>query len=227
MRKSLTATLLLMLWFAPAIHAASAKTHVVTLGKPMTVKLFVGPDEAKSLDIKVRGLYVDGKLKEFTTGETHDVTDRNFVVQRAYRVNDSLPHDERNLPRWKWQRGSWMLVDRTTGRVSPIRLPQFDAFYSDVAWYRDYAAYCGISDSGEKLYAVVTQVASRKPIVNKLLRPVNPTGEPECARPAWERQPSRVTFTFADNQKLTFTIHGRAADLAAPTEAAPSDDDSD
>ncbi len=41
--------------------------------------------------MKVRALYVDGKLKEFVTGEMHEVTDRLFVVRRAYRLNNNLP----------------------------------------------------------------------------------------------------------------------------------------
>jgi hypothetical protein len=112
---------------------AASKPHVVALGKPMTVKLFIGPSEAETLDITVRGLYVDTKLKDFTTGPAHDVTDREFVVRRAYRINDSLPTDAHAAPRWLWQRGGWLLVDRTSGRISLIKLPDFDAFYSDVS----------------------------------------------------------------------------------------------
>ena len=182
MRNPLTVTLLWMLILAPTLQAAP-KTHVVSLGKPMTVKLFIGPDESKLQDLKIRGLYVDGQPKEFTTGETHDVTDRHFVVQRVYRVNDSLPNEERSLPRWRWQRGGWILVDRTSGHITQVRLPYYDAFYSDVAWYRDYAAYCSISDAGDKLFAVVSQLALRKPVLRKPLGPANPTGEPDCARP--------------------------------------------
>ena len=70
---------------------------------------------------------------------------------------------------WRWQRGGWLLVDRITGHVSPINLPEFDAFYSRAAWYRDYVAYCGISDDGKNLYAVVAQLGRRKPILKKTL----------------------------------------------------------
>ena len=62
---------------------------------------------------------VDGKIKEFTTGDIHEVTDRFFVVRKAFRVNDWLPDDEKPKEhRWKWQRGGWLLVDRTTTRIS-------------------------------------------------------------------------------------------------------------
>ena len=74
----------------PVAHAAS-KPHVMSFGKPTTVKMLLGPSEEKSLTISVRPLFLDTKLKEYTTGPAHDVTDRVFVVRRAYRVNDSLP----------------------------------------------------------------------------------------------------------------------------------------
>ena len=41
--------------------------------------------------LKIRALLVDGVLKEWTTGDAHDVTDRSFVVRRAIRINDTLP----------------------------------------------------------------------------------------------------------------------------------------
>src|ERR1700748_1763999 len=102
---------------------AAPKTHTVTLGKATPVKLFVGPAEDKVLDITVRPLYVDGKVKDFTTGDTHDVTDREFVVRRAYRINDSLPDDSGKTSRWLWQRGDWMLVDRHSGKATLLKLP--------------------------------------------------------------------------------------------------------
>ena len=226
MRKPWFATLLLMLASAVMTQAAAPRIHTITMGKATTVKLFLDPDEKKPLDIKIRSLFVDGKLREFTTGDAHDITERQFVIQRVYRVNDSLPHEERTQPRWRWQRGGWLLVDRASARVTPLRLPFFDAYYSEVSWYRDYAAYCGLTDTGDKLLAIVTQAATRKPILRKQLGPVNPAAEgPECERPAWERQPPRVTFNLRENKKLTFTVRGRAADLAVPAETSSSDED--
>src|SRR5208283_5654784 len=101
-------------------HAAS-KPHVMSLGKPMPVKLLLGPSEGKSATITVRPLYLDTKLKEYTTGPAHDITDRVFVIRRAYRVNDSLPTESSTQPRWLWQRGGWLLVDRNTGRITQIK----------------------------------------------------------------------------------------------------------
>ncbi len=198
---------------------AAAKTHVLTFGKTTTVKLFVGAAEDKTLDINVRPLYVDSKLREFTTGEAHDVTDRLFVVRRALRVNDRLPEDAKNI-RWRWQRGNWLLVDRETGRISELKLPEFDPFYSEVSWYRDYAAYCGISDSGEKVYAVVAQLGRKKPVVRKEIGAARQQDMPdsECAAPKWQRQPARVTFLPKDRPELTFEVRGHTADVASSDE---------
>ncbi len=44
--------------------------------------------------LRIRALLVDTVLKEWTTGDAHDVTDRSFVVRRAIRINDALPGDK-------------------------------------------------------------------------------------------------------------------------------------
>jgi hypothetical protein len=199
---------------------AAPKPHVVSLGKWLPAKLFIGPNEDKTLDIKVRPLLVDGRIREFTTGEPHDVTERLFVVRRAFRVNDWLPEDQK-VPRWRWQRGAWLLVDRQTGRISSVNLPEFDPFYSQAAWYRDYAAYCGVSDNAEKLYAVVAQLGHKKPVLKKELGAASNGDVPDsdCDSPIWQRQPMRVSFQPKTDQnktgqKLTFTVRGHSADLA-------------
>jgi len=215
-----------MLLGTGTIHAAS-KPHVITFGRPLTVKLFLGASEEKSVDIRVRPLYVDGRVKEFTTGDRHDITEQTFTVRRAYRVNDSLPNDPRSAPKWKWQRGGWLLVDRVSGHVARLRLPDFDPFYSWLTWYRDYAAYCGVSESGEKLYAVVAQLGRKKAIVRKDLGPVAGGDLPdsECPAPQWQRQPPRVTFLPRNGQKLTFDVRGRPADQVS-AEPDPKEDES-
>ncbi len=83
-------------------------------------------------------------------------------------MNDNLPGDTA-APHWVWQRGGWLLVDRMTGHISSIALPEFDPYYSVTSWYRDYAVYCGVSDDGKKLFAIVFQVGRRKPVLNKSL----------------------------------------------------------
>ncbi len=196
---------------------AASKPHVVSLGKATTAKLFVGPAEDKTIDIGIRALYVDGNLKEFTTGSTHDVTDREFVVRRAYRINDALPDDERRGPKWLWQRGGWLLVNRAAGKITALKLPEFDAFYSDVSWYRDYAAYCGISNSGERVIAIVAEAGSNKPLFRKDLgkNTEGDASDSNCSPPHWERQPARVTFLPKVGEKFTVKVSGRFADEAA------------
>jgi hypothetical protein len=83
-----------------------------------------------------------------------------------YRLNDSLPQ-ESGIPRWRWERGGWLLVDRISGKIQRLALPEFDADFSAVNWFRDYAAYCGAADDGEKSYAMIVQLDKRKPLMKK------------------------------------------------------------
>jgi len=206
----------------PSIVAAKApaKPHLLTFGKAMEVKWFVGPSETKTMALNVRPFYVDGRLREFTLGDPHDVTDHLFVVRRAFRVNDALPQDARLPANWRWQRGGWLLVDRSSGHISPISLPYFDPFYSAASWYRDYVAYCGLADDGEKLYAVVAELGRKKPLVRKELGAPGGGDMPdsECPAPTWQRQPSRVSFEPRAGQKVSFAVRGHSADLAEPDE---------
>ena len=199
---------------------ATPKPHSVTLGRPISVKLTVGASEEKTIDITVRALYVDGKVKDFTTGETHDVTDREFVVRRAYRINDSLPEDAHKTSKWLWQRGDWILVDRKSGKTTSLKLPDFDPFYSHVSWYRDYAAYCGISSSGEQVIAVVAEIGTKKPLFHKDVGKNTMGDDPDsnCSSPHWERQPAWVTFVPRANEKFTVTVSGRYVDHTADSE---------
>ena len=179
-----------------------------------------GGEDDKPLTIKVRALVVDGRVREFSMGAPHEVTDRLFVVRRAFRVNDNLP--EETVPRWQWQRGGWLMVDRMTGRVSAINLPEFDAFYSAASWYRDYVAYCGVSDDGKKTYAMVAQLSRRKPVLKK---PLSSNGladdaapDSACPAPSWQRSPIRVSFEPAGGAKETFAIRGHVVDLVNDAE---------
>ena len=171
-------------------------------------------------DLKVRSLLVDARVKEYTTGNPHDVTDRLFVARRVFRINDALPGE--NAARWQWQRGGWLLVDRLTGRISQLNLPEFDPFYSTASWYRDYIAYCGVSDDGKKLYAIVAQVGRRKPILKKDAGEPGGDADPdsECPAPAWERSPLRVTFQPDDDRKLVFSLRNRVVDIVNDAEEA-------
>jgi hypothetical protein len=134
-------------------------------------------------------------------------------VRRAFRINDALPGE--SAARWLWQRGGWLMVDRQTGRVSPLNFPEFDPFYSVTSWYRDFAAYCGVSEDGKKLSAVVVQVGRRKPILKRALGDASGDDDPdsECPAPVWERSPARVTFQPDDDHKILFSIRGRVVDV--------------
>lgn len=200
---------------------AASKPHVVALGKAVPVKLLVGPTGNRTIDITVPPLYVDTKLKEFTTGKSHDVTDREYVIRQAYRINDSLPDDSSKTIKWLWQRGGWLPVNRTSGKITYLRLPDFDPLYSDVSWYCDYAAYCGIAGNGERVIAVVAQIGVRKPLYRKDVAKASAGDLPDsdCAQPHWKRQPARVTFLPKNGERFTVNVSGRFADQVADTPA--------
>jgi hypothetical protein len=203
-----------------AVAGAATKVHVIAFGKWTSAQWFPTGVEEKPLILKIRPLLVDGRVKEYVAGSSHEVTDRLFVVRRAFRLNDNLPDDP--APRWQWQRGGWLLVDRVTGRVSPINLPEFDPFYSAGSWYRDYVAYCGVSDDGKKTYAIVAQLSRRKPVLKKPLanEGVAEDAEPDsaCPAPSWQRAPVRVTFEAGGDAKQTFSIRGHVVDLVNDAE---------
>lgn len=214
--QKLLSTLLLLVVFAPVTARSASKPHTITYGKTLSVRLFLGPDEEHTAPMKVRALFVDAKLKEFVTGEVHDVTDRLFVVRRAFRLNNNLPTDGSKPPAWVWERGGWLMVDRLTAHVAQLPLYEFDPFYSEASWFRDYVAYCGISDSGEKLSAVVMQLGRKKPVLKKELGSATQGETPDSDGdpPSWEKKPTRVTFLPKHGEKQSFSIFGHAGDAA-------------
>jgi hypothetical protein len=229
----LIALLALLVVLPATLRAAPRKVHVVALGAVRRVPYSKTGDPAGAKTgedaLKIRPLVVDGSVKEWTTGESHDVTDRSFVVRRVLRINDELPGEKpaTSSTHWVWQRGPWLLVDRVTGHIAALKLPDYDPGVSQVIWFRDYAAYCGVTSSGKSLYAVVAQLAVRKPVLAKKLdgfASASPT-EPACGTPEWQREPLRATFHPAGRDAISFDIIPGSAVLVEDsddaTETAP------
>ena len=201
----------------PPKLARPPSIHVVTLGPVRRVPYTppdVTPDERNedTTTLKIRPLVVDERQREWTTGEMHEVTDRSFTVRRALRLNDALPSDRE--PRWVWQPGPWLLIDRFTGRISALHLPDFDAAVSNAVWFRDYAAYCGIASTVKGgLYAIVAQLGARKAVVQKQLGPWPQPNHfiPVCAPAQWQRLPIRVTLKPTGGEAVSFDIVGTAS----------------
>lgn len=191
----------------------------MSLGTWQTIAWSTGGQNQRTVELKIRPLYVDTKLKEYTAGSPRDITERVFVVRRVFRVNDALPNESR--PRWQWEQGGWISVDRTTGRVSSLPLPYFHTFYSTAVWYRDYVAYYGTSEDLSKAYAVVVQLRHRKPVFRQALPSAMIGNEPDsaCLAPVWERDPARVTFKVAGGQAVTFSL--RPSESGAEAEEEP------
>ncbi len=206
------------LWLISASHSfAATKGRTVFLGSGKAVPYSATSDPSGALpkekQLRVRALLVDGKVKEWTTGESHPVTDRTFVVRRALRLNDALPGDK--TEHWIWQRGPWLMVDRVKGEVTALHLPDYDPAVSNVSWFRDYAAYCGLAASGKQLYAVVAQIAARKPVMTKKLSTwaAGENQPPACAAAVWQREPLRVTFQASGAASVSFDLIGMSAVL--------------
>jgi len=212
------------------LYASPRKVHVVALGAVRRVPYSKTGDPAGAVPgenaLKIRPLIVDGNIREWTTGESHDVTDRSFVVRRVMRLNDVLPTDKPEqrsaspVSRWVWQRGPWLLVDRITGHVIALKLPDYDPGVSQVAWFRDYGAYCGLTSSGKSLYAVVAQIAGRKPVLARKLAAFDPSAGtgPSCSTTEWQREPLRVTFHPAGKDAVSFEIVPGSAVLVEDAE---------
>ena len=218
---------LAVLSVSASLSATPRKVHVVGLGAFKRVPYSRAGDPAgagaSENTLKVRPLVVDGVVKEWTTGDAHDVTDRSFVVRRVLRINDELPGEKTAASRWVWQRGPWLLVDKVSGHVSALKLPDYDPGVSQVSWFRDYAAYCGLTASGKKLYAVVAQLAVHKPVLAKKLSAFEGGGgtEPVCAAVEWQRNPFRVTFNPAGKDAVSFEIVPGSAVLVEDSDEAP------
>ena len=210
--------------FAPPVHAL--KMHFVTLGPYRKVPYT--PPEATSdnkseeaTTLKIRALMIDDKPREWTVGELHEVTDRTFVIRRVLHINDSLPDEP---SRWTWQPGPWLMVDRNTGHVTALHLPDFDPQISDVAWFRDYAAYCGLVPSLKGgVMAVVAELGNHKPVAQHLLAnwPLDKPVHPVCAPVQWQRTPMRATLSLTGGQPITFEVAG----VSSLIEDGESDDE--
>ena len=223
-----------LLALGTAVQAAPRKTHLAVLGAVRKVPYSKAGDPAGAATgedaLKIRPLFVDSALKEWTTGDAHDVTDRSFLVRRVIRLNDALPNDkagpsDKPMPgekqgHWVWQRGPWLLVDRVTGHVTALKLPDYDPGVSQVSWFRDYGAYCGVTANGKSLYAVVAQVAARKAVLAKKLAAFDPQShaDPVCGAAEWQREPLRITFHPGGKDAVSFDVIPGSAVLVEDAE---------
>lgn len=226
MRSSLLLAFALTL---PALAASKPKIHTVSLGAVRKVPYtpaFSTPDskDDDSTTLKVRPLFVDDKQKEWTVGELHNLSDRTFAVRRVLHINDTLPTETGE--HWVWQPASWILVDRSTGHITALHLPDFDSAVSSAVWFRDYAAFCGISSSakgGSALVAVVAQASGRKAVAQRVIGkwPQPDRTAPPCETAKWQRLPMRATLQPVGGDPVTFDVVGSTSLI----EEGDNDDD--
>ena len=214
-----TAVVFLFLFALTALfpgRVRAAKMHFVTLGAvrkvpytPPEATLDNKSEEATTL--RIRPLLVDEKPRDWTVGDMHEVTDRTFVIRRALRLNDALPGE---TIRWSWQPGPWLQVDRTSGKVTPLHLPNFDPQISEIAWFRDYGAYCGLVPTLKGgVLAIVVELGTRKAVAQRVLAswPLDKPTHPVCAPAQWQRTPMRATLTLTGGQPVTFDVAGTSS----------------
>ncbi len=93
-----------------------------------------------------------------------------------------------------------------------------------MSWFRDYGAYCGVAATGKSLYAVVAQIAARKPVLRKKLAAFSPQSHADqvCAGAEWQRDPLRIAFHPAGMDAVSFDFVPGSALLVED-----SDDDAD
>jgi hypothetical protein len=193
------------------------RSQRVAFGEPLAVSLYLGPTARSEAQMEIRPLLLRGSIERFVTGQPHPLDERYFVVRTAYRVEDVAPEDPSGL-RWQWARGGWVQVDRRSGRVRDLSLPDFDPYYSEAAWHGDYAAYCGLNKDADEVLAVVARAGSRRPVLRVRLGEASGLEAPdsECTQPRWWGTPdgeTRVTFVPRDKSELTYGIHGDTAEF--------------
>ena len=208
--------LALLLFVLFPFRARAAKMHFVSLGAVRKVPYT--PPEAtpdnkseEATTLRIRPLIVDDKPREWTVGELHEVTDRTFVIRRALRINDSLPGE---AARWTWQPGPWLQVDRNSGHITPLHLPDFDPQISEVVWFRDYAAYCGLVPTLKGgVMAIVVELGTHKPVGQRVLAnwPLDKPLHPVCAAAQWQRMPMRATLCLTGGEPVTFDVAGTSS----------------
>lgn len=216
LRSALLPLLAFTLFSFLPVRGQAARIHFVTLGAVRKVPYT--PPEAtpdnkseEATTLRIRPLTVDDKPREWTVGEMHEVTDRTFVIRRALRLNDALPGEP---VRWSWQPGPWLQVDRTSGHITPLHLPDFDPQISEVVWFRDYAAYCGLVPSLKGgVVAIVVELGMHKTVGQRVLAnwPLDKPRHPVCSPAQWQRLPMRATLCLAGGQPVTFDVAGSSS----------------
>jgi len=143
---------------------AVVKPHVIRFGKRTTVKWLAGADEDRPVDLKIRALYVDTRLKEYTTRAPPEVTDRLFLVQPVF------PPERQLARRARWNASlavaaGWMPSGRSgyRGPVAPIALPEFDPFLFERQLVSRLHRVLWRVGRWQEVVCIVAQLARRKP----------------------------------------------------------------
>jgi hypothetical protein len=156
-----------------------------------------------------------------TTGQPRDITDRAFVVRKVYRVNDRLPSESTQSPKWKWHRAGWLLVDRPNGPSQRTSLARFRPVLLDGELVSRLRGILRVLRRRREGVRRGGKIGVKKPLVHK--EPGRAHGgdmpDSECDAPTWQRPPVRVTIVSKDGQPVTFAIHRQASEATPEHEA--------
>ena len=189
----------------------------------MPVKLFVGPSEDKS-DGHHRASALRRRQGEGLYHRRRPRRHRPGICGAA-----RLSHQRLAAGRYAARRrngsgsaaaGCWSTA--TPARPRSLKLPDFDPFYSQVSWYRDYAAYCGIPSSGERVNAPGLRDRQQEAAVSQ------GAGQEH----AWATRPTAIArrhhvgapagagdVSPQDGDKFTVNVSGRFADEATDNDS--------
>ena len=216
-------------------HKRRAHTHLVHtvfLGPWHSVPYSPNPDASTPSQsrLRVRALVVDGRIADWTTGPVHLITPTSYTVRQAVRINNSLPSDPHQ--HWIWQLGSWLAIHRLTGHVAVLHLPGYDPRVSNVAWFRDLAAYCGLRGVVKpRLTLLVARIGTRVALVSNKITPWNPArnpallSTPACAPVTWKLNPLRVRFQPSVGKPYIYRFVDNTPILMHPVPATPATSD--
>ncbi len=217
-------------WISSSItlNATPRKVHVVALGAGKRVPYSKSGDPAGALPgentLKIRPLIVDGNVKEWTTGDAHDVTDRSFAIRRVLKINDELPGEQTAAGNhWVWQRGPWLLIDRVSGHVSALKLPDYDpGGESGELVPRLCSVLRGHLERKESLCGCrPTRGAQTRACQETFGVRTGDTAAPHMRRSGMATQATPRTFHPAGMDAVSFDIVGGSAVLVEDSDEAP------
>ena len=108
-----------------------------------------------------------GGIKEYVVGSAHEVTDRLFVVRRAFRINDALPEDPCRAGSGSVEDGCWWIALRGESLLQACR--SLILIFRRPAGTGIMRHIAGSETTERKPMRSLRNLSRRKPVLKKLL----------------------------------------------------------